>query len=226
MTGGRVGLVAASALLLATPAAAQQVHPTIPARIDPAKSYLIYSHGRIVEGTNPRPVREGWGVYDFPAIQQALVSGTDWELISKQRPLEADVDLSADEIVGWVRGLITAGVPSHRITLIGFSKGGGITALASSRLRDLHLNTVLLATCWETMVADTALQFGGQLLSIYETSDVGVGSCRALASQSPELAGFEELAISTGKEHGAFFRPLPEWVDPLKAWVKKRVSAP
>jgi len=202
------------------------VHSTIPARIDPAKSYLIYSHGRIVEGTNPRPVREGWGVYDFPAVQQALVSGTDWELISKQRPLDADVDLSADEIVGWVRGLMAAGVPSHRITLVGFSKGGAITAVASSRLRDLGLNTVLLATCWESMTADSSLQFGGQLLSIYETSDVGIGSCRVLVSRSPKLSGFEEVAISTGKEHGAFFTPRPEWVDPLKAWVRKRISTP
>jgi len=226
LSASRAVLLATSTLLVAASAAAQQVHSTIPAQIDPTKSYLIYSHGRIVEGTNPRPVREGWGVYDFPAVQQALVEGTDWELISKQRPLDADVDLSADEIVGWVRGLIAAGVPSHRITLVGFSKGGAITALASSRLRDLGLNTVLLATCWESMTADSSLQFDGQLLSIYETSDVGIGSCRVLVSRSPKLAGFEEVAISTGKEHGAFFTPRPEWVDPLKAWVRKRISTP
>jgi len=120
-----VGLMVA-ALVSATAAAAhgQQVHSTLPGSLDPARAYLIYSHGRIVEGENPRPVHERWGLYDFPAVQQALVAGTDWELISKQRPANADINASADEIVGWVHGLIAAGVPASRIVLIGFSKGG------------------------------------------------------------------------------------------------------
>jgi dienelactone hydrolase len=69
---------------------------------------------------------------------------------------------------GWVRRLLAAKVAPGRITLVGFSRGGQITALASSR-----------------------------------------------------LASFEEVAISTGKKHGAFYQPLPEWVGPLRAWIEK-----
>lgn len=41
-----------------------------------------------------------------------------------------------------------------------------------------------------------------------------------LAARS-ELDSFEEVAIATGRKHGAFFQPLPEWIEPLKAWREK-----
>ena len=34
-------------------------------------------------------------------------------------------------------------------------------------------------------------------------------------------ASFKEIAISTGKKHGAFFQPLPEWIAPLRAWIEE-----
>ena len=32
---------------------------------------------------------------------------------------------------------------------------------------------------------------------------------------------FEEVAMTTGKSHGAFFQPRAEWLRPLKAWIAK-----
>ncbi len=61
--------------------------------------------------------------------------------------------------------------------------------------------------------------FGGHFLSIYETTG-GALSCKNLANRSSELYSFEELAISTNKKHGAFFKPMEEWVVPLKEWVR------
>ena len=60
---------------------------------------------------------------------------------------------------------------------------------------------------------------GGHFLSIYETTDA-VRSCAKLAERS-RFTSFEEIAISTGKKHGAFFQPLPESVRPLRAWIEK-----
>jgi hypothetical protein len=57
------------------------------------------------------------------------------------------------------------------------------------------------------------------VLSIYETSDE-LGSCATLAARS-HLTSFKEVAISTGKTHGAFFQPLPQWVKPLKTWISR-----
>jgi hypothetical protein len=61
------------------------------------------------------------------------------------------------------------------------------------------------------------LILGGNLLSIYETSDE-LGSCGKLAARS-HLKSFKEVSITTGKQHGAFFQPLPQWLQPLKAWI-------
>ena len=121
---------------------------------------------------------------------------------------------------GWVRRLLMAGVTPGRITLVGFSRGGQITASASSRLASTGINTAILAICFEgdfTHVPPIVLS--GHLLSLYETTDV-VGSCAKLAARS-RLASFEEIAISTGKKHGAFYQPMPEWVRPLPAWIDK-----
>jgi hypothetical protein len=48
-----------------------------------------------------------------------------------------------------------------------------------------------------------------------------VGTCESLANGSPKLTLFREVAISTGRSHGAFFKPLPEWVQPLKEWISE-----
>ena len=64
---------------------------------------------------------------------------------------------------------------------------------------------------------DPPLVLGGHLLSLYETSDA-VGSCAGLAARS-RLDSFKEIAVSTGKSHGAFFQPLPVWVGPLREWI-------
>ena len=93
-----------------------------------------------------------------------------------------------------------------------------MTAYASSDLASKGINTALLAICTEGDFArDPPLVLGGNLLSIYETSDE-VGSCTKLAARS-HLVSFKEFALSTGKKHGAFFQPLPEWVKPLKSWI-------
>jgi hypothetical protein len=62
------------------------------------------------------------------------------------------------------------------------------------------------------------LALGGNLLSIYEISDAA-GTCKGLAEDSDDLRSFEEIAVSTGLKHGAFFKPLPVWVDPLRRWI-------
>ena len=63
------------------------------------------------------------------------------------------------------------------------------------------------------------LSLGGNLLSIYESSDE-LGTCGKLAARS-HLSSFKEVAISTGKKHGAFFQPMAQWVGPLKSWISE-----
>ncbi len=69
------------------------------------------------------------------------------------------------------------------------------------------------------MPGDTPLSIRGSLLNIYETTDV-VGACSKLVERS-HPASFEEVAITTGKKHGAFYLPRAEWVAPLRAWIAR-----
>jgi hypothetical protein len=196
---------------------AVEIYDRFPDTIHAGERYVIYSHGFIVEGDDPKPVSPQYGQYDFPAIKQALFSAGGFNLIAFQRPKSAD-DAYADTLKSWVRRLLDAGVKPTRITLVGFSRGAELTALASNDLASEGINTALLAICEDGDVSRaTGLVLGGNLLSIYETSDA-LGSCRKLSARS-HLKSFKEIAISTGKRHGAFFRPLPQWVGPLKVWI-------
>ena len=209
------------ALLMLFPVtgAAAAIYDNFPDSIHADERYVIYSHGLIVEGTDPRPISPLYGQYDFPAIKQALFSGGKFNLIAFQRPKSSD-DAYANTLKSWVRHLLDAGVKPSRITLVGFSRGAGLTALASKDLASEGINTALLAICDDGDVSHaTGLVLGGNLLSIYETSDQ-LGSCRKLSARS-HLKSFREIAISTGKKHGAFFQPLPQWMGPLKNWIAK-----
>ena len=198
---------------------AVELYDRFPDSIHAGERYVIYSHGLIVEGDDPKPVSPKYGQYDFPAIKQALFNDGGFNLIAYQRPKSAD-DSYADTLKSWVHRLIDAGVAPSRITLVGFSRGAGLTALASNGLASAGINTALMAICEDGEVSHASgLNLGGNLLSIYETSD-DLGSCGKLAARS-HLKSFKEVSISTGKKHGAFFQPLPQWITPLKQWIAK-----
>ena len=196
-----------------------EIYDRFPEAIHGTERYVIYSHGLIVEGDDPRPISPKYGQYDFPAIKDALFGRGGFNLIAYQRPKATD-DAYADTLKSWVRRLLDAGVKPSRITLIGFSRGAQLTALASNDLASVAINTALLAICENGDVSQTpGLILGGNLLSVYETSD-DLGSCAKLAARS-HLNSFQEVAISTGKKHGAFFQPMPQWIDPVKTWIAK-----
>ena len=220
----KIVIIAALAAIQTCTAAhlmAAEVYPDFPAHIDSDRSYVIYSHGRIVEGDDPKPIHERWGIYDFPAIVSRLAEGNSFVLVAHHRSEDTDVPIYVERLKSWVRKLVEVGVEPESITLVGFSRGGQITALAASQLKPMNINTALLATCWENGVQDQpSITLSGRLLSIYETTDSAL-SCRNSAARSARLSSFEEVDISTGKEHGAFYKPLSDWVEPLLLWIKK-----
>jgi hypothetical protein len=200
-------------------AQALEIYDDFPASIDSDARYVIYSHGLIVEGDNPRPEHPQFGVYDFPAIKQALFADGGFHLVAHHRPANTDFAAYVATLESWVGRMIDAGVPASRITLVGFSRGAQLTVVAASRLRAAGINTALLAVCIEgDFSSDPEVELGGRVLSIYETTDVA-GSCAKLAARSLKLVSFEEIAITTGRSHGAFYTPLPEWMQPLKRWI-------
>ena len=217
--------MALAAVLLSPGAAAAGIHEDFPQVIHASERYVIYSHGLIVEGEDSQPVHPEFGMYDFPAIKAALFSNGGYNLIAPHRAKNADGKAYVQKLEGGVRRLLAAGVPPDRITLVGFSRGAQLTAMAASRLRPLNINTALLALCSRgDFVATPPVTLTGRVLSVYETSD-SVGSCAALARRS-QLTSFEEIAIHTGLAHGAFYQPRFEWMAPLKAWIDRVTASP
>ena len=216
---GRFFLALAYIVLISITCRAVEIYDSFPKTIHANERYVIYSHGLIVEGDNPKPISPKYGQYDFPGIKQAIFSAGGFNLIAYQRPKNSDFDAYVGTLKSWVAHLIGAGVAPSRITLVGFSRGAQLTAFASSDLKSAGINTALLAVCeGGDFHRDPPLILSGNLLSIYETSDE-LGSCAELAARS-HLTSFREVAISTGKSHGAFFQPLRAWLQPLKAWIE------
>ncbi len=61
---------------------AAEVYDHSPDAIHAKERYVIYSHGLIVEGDEPRPISPKYGQYDFPGIKQAIFSAGGLNLIS------------------------------------------------------------------------------------------------------------------------------------------------
>ncbi|MDH5435097.1 MAG: alpha/beta hydrolase [Gammaproteobacteria bacterium] len=196
---------------------AGEVYTSFPDKIEPDAKYVFYSHGYIVEGDNPKPVHPKFGVYDFPAIKEKLADKS-YHLIAYHRAANSKAEESVKRLMSDVNRLMAAGVKPENITLTGFSKGGAITIQTSSVLKNDNLNFVIMAGCFKGLEKQQDLKFYGRVYSIYETTD-NVGSCQFIADRSDEKS-FSELAITTGKSHGAFYLPIDEWTVPLKSWMK------
>jgi hypothetical protein len=179
---------------------------------------VFYLHGRIVEDEGPRPVHERFGLYDYPAIVEALgANGATVEAEVRESGTKAHE--YAQIVVEEIENMIAAGTGPEDITVVGFSKGGSIAIFTSYFLGHPDVNFVFIAACADWISSAPQLTVSGNILSIYEESDALAGSCASLASRNETLSSFTELATSTGKEHGAFYLPGDAWVEPLLAWI-------
>lgn len=204
-------------------ASAGELYDNFPSEIAYNAKYIFYSHGFIVEGDDPKPVHPRWGTYDFPKVKQSLLE-IGHHLIAHHRPAVSDAHEHAKKLSDQAKRMIAGGVAPENITFIGFSRGGAISILVSSMLKEKDVNFVILAACSSYIEEDRSIELYGNILSIIETSDDLVGSCAPLAERSYELTSFKEISISTGKEHGAFYRPKPEWLDPLGKWIEGEID--
>jgi predicted esterase len=195
-----------------------QIFADVPAEIDPGAHYLIYLHGAIIETQGVRPTHPRFGVYEYQEILE-IFSGRGFVVISEARSTGTDGAKYAEKIVGQVETLLAAGVPPDHVTVVGFSKGGGIAIAASSMLANDDVNFVFMAACNPWLDSHPEIVARGRLLSIRESSDDLVGSCEGFFERSPSPNDHVEIVLGLGGGHGAFYRPRPEWVDPVVEWA-------
>jgi hypothetical protein len=201
-----------------SPVPTGEIYSSMPQQIDPDRRYVIYIHGKLIEDEGINAVSPQFGPYEFDAILKYLAdSGLD--VIGEIRSGPTDGNAYSDHVVDQVDLLIANGVPVQHITVVGFSKGAGIAILASAKLKDPGINYVLMAICGDETNAPGAPTLTGHVLSLYEQSDDLGSTCRPLADRSSGITSFEEIELSTGRQHGTFYAADPAWLDPVIAWI-------
>jgi len=197
-----------------------------PASIDPSKQYLFYLHGKIVEDQGLHAVSPDYGEYEYEAILEKF-AGYGFVVISEQRPKNADGMKYAKRVVGQVTELLKAGVPAKNITVVGASKGAGITIEISHLLENKEINFVIMAICnpeeVEALKQNQTILYGN-VLSIYDSVDEYAGSCQELfeMSEGKGIGRYDEIVLNIGTGHGILYKPLDEWLIPAVEWARGR----
>jgi hypothetical protein len=195
-----------------------------PVSVDPTRHYLFYLHGKIIEDEGIPAVSPDYGEYEYEAILEKL-SNHGFVVISERRAKNTDSLEYAKRAAQQVTKLLDAGVPAKLITVVGASKGGGITILTSALLKNNEINFVIMAICTPASIEEikqNGMTLYGNVLSIYDSSDETAGSCQDLFSFSEGngLSRHREIVLNTGKGHGFLFKPLDEWVVPSMEWAE------
>jgi hypothetical protein len=209
-------------LLACQSALAQQgiAHDRLPEVADVSARYVIYLHGRIIEDQGRRPTHPRWGTYEYQQILEGLAAA-GLIVVSEQRPPMTDMDLFARHVADQVQTLLRAGAPAEQVSVVGFSKGGGIAIRTAALLQNPRINFVFLAACGDGDFSGVGIKVWGRILSVYEASDEGGRSCQSLFAKSAGTGERSEVRINLGEEHGAFFRPHQEWLTPVLNWVSR-----
>jgi len=199
---------------------------SFPTEIDPSSQYMFYIHGKIIEDQGIPAVSPEFGEYRYEEILKTLQS-YGFEIISEQRPKNANGWEYAQITAKQVSELIEAGVPPSSITVVGASKGAAIAAVVSHLVGNPEVNYVLLGTCHPTLVEEWkqgGLILSGNILAIYDFEDDEYsGSCEELFSlaEGKGLNHHVELILQVGTGHGILYQPLPEWVLPTVKWANQ-----
>ncbi|MFN7973362.1 MAG: hypothetical protein U0166_13615 [Acidobacteriota bacterium] len=187
---------------------------------EPAPYYLFYLHGRIVEDKGPEAVSPEHGLYDYRANCRAL-EARGFVVRSEVRPFGTTAEYG-EKIASEVRELLGKGVPASHITIAGHSKGGMLTWVAAASLGNPDLRFAIMAGCGKDGDDDLtarAPKIKGHVLSIVDESDTVCGPCKSFFARNADV-DLTEIVTKTGLGHGLFYRPRPEWLDPLEAFAK------
>lgn len=201
---------------------AQTIFQSVPDKIDSAQKFLFYLHGKIIEDQGIHAVSEKFGAYEYENILKALAN-EGFVVVSEARPKDTIPRDYAKKIVSQIHELMNKNVPPKNITVVGASKGAGITVLISHLLKNKGVNFVIMAICNEQMLKswekdDIVLR--GNVLSIYDEKDDLAGSCSKYFDfcQGRGLKNYKEIKLKIGTGHGILYKPLKEWIQPIVEW--------
>jgi len=194
-----------------------------PILIDSNQRYLFFLHGKIIEDQGIPAVSPDFGEYEYGAILEKF-EGYGFTVISETRPINTNSLEYAKKVASQVQILLDTGVPAENISVVGASKGGDIAINTSHLIENPDIRYVIMAICNPVEVAglkQNGVTLSGKVLSIYDFADPLAGSCRDLFefSENKGLSGSKEIILNVGTGHGILYKPLDDWMMPIKDWA-------
>ena len=186
-----------------------------------AQVHIYYLHGRINEEQGRNAVSEKFGKFELDEILKQL-NVNNSVIHCEIRTKDTDVKIYATKISREIDSLINSGIPPKNITIVGASKGA-IIAMNISSINKHNINYVFLAGNNDYQEKNNDWKFHGQILCIYDLSDDIAGKNYNYWKEKPNYSTiFEQLEIKTNLGHGFLYKPLKEWINPTKEWIKNQ----
>lgn len=182
--------------------------------------YVFFLHNMFLETAGLEDAHPEYGKAEYREIVAAFEK-EGFTVISEIRKRGTDGVVYAQKIKGQIDSLLGKGVKANAISVVGTSKGAYIAWHVAALVKKRQMNYVLIGICNETTLADNrSIEPCGNILSIYEKSDVLGQTCISLKSSSSCIAAFKEIELHTGKKHGFLYKADPLWLKPAINWAK------
>jgi len=187
------------------------------------KDYIFFIHNKFLEENPDGTFADKYNVkVDYKGILQSF-KNDGFVVFSEKRSTKANERAFANKVVSQIDSLISKSVQPNHITVIGTSKGGYIAQFVSTFAKNPDLNFVFIGSFQDTDIEEIpAIQFCGNILTIYEKSDIyGVSAIKRKETSKLKINHFKEIELNTGLKHGFLYIASDEWIKPCKMWAKR-----
>lgn len=184
-------------------------------------THIFYLHGRIVQEQGINAVSEKFGKYEYTKIIDSLRIIGGSEIHAEIRKPNTNFDEFCIYTSNQIDSLIRNEVHPKNIMVVGASMGG-VMAMKISSININPINYVFLGSNNDSIEKDFDFNLHGRILGIYEKSDsICDKNYQYWINKCEEVIEFKQLKIDTGLGHGFLYRPLKEWMNPVKKMVKR-----
>ena len=187
------------------------------------QDYIFFIHNKFLEDNPDGTFSEKYNVtVDYKGILQSF-ENDGFVVFSEKRSPKANERAFANKVISQIDSLISKGVQPNHITVIGTSKGGYIAQFVSTFVKNPNLNFVFIGSFQDSDIEEIPeIQFCGNILTIYEKSDIyGVSAIKRKETSTLKINRFKEIELNTGLKHGFLYIASDEWIKPCKMWAKR-----
>lgn len=185
---------------------------------DQNNTHVFYLHGKIVQEQGIEAKSEKFGKYEYRAILDSLKVIAK-EIHAEIRKPETKFNEFCLKTSNQIDSLIRIGVKPKEIILIGASMGG-VMAMKISTINENPINYVFLGANNNSIEEELDFDLHGRILGIYEKSDSICGNdYKYWINKCEKVVEFKEHQINTQLNHGFLYRPLREWINPIKEMI-------